>query len=191
MRSLFKPVTANNSGISANIFAVISQAATPRWQGFCGKAFSTRCFSSANNSDINEDCAGAVDGCHVTEAIGGLKGSRGRSAYSASKHAVIGLTRSAALDYAAKGIRISAVCPGMVNTPMAGFVSTNYDPEIVSRMVAQEPIGRFGEPEEIAAGRDMALQPGRELHSGSCNDGRWRPPRRLIEGAKIKILRHG
>jgi NAD(P)-dependent dehydrogenase (short-subunit alcohol dehydrogenase family) len=64
---------------------------------------------------------------------------------------VIGLTRSAALDYAAKGIRINAVCPGMVNTPMAGFVSKNYDPEIVSRVVAQESIGRFGEPEEIAA----------------------------------------
>jgi NAD(P)-dependent dehydrogenase (short-subunit alcohol dehydrogenase family) len=64
---------------------------------------------------------------------------------------VIGLTRSAALDYAAQGIRINAVCPGMVKPPMAGFVSKNYDPEIVSRMLAQEPIGRFGEPEEIAA----------------------------------------
>ena len=68
MRSLLKPVTANNSGIPANIFAVISQAATPRWQGFCGKASSARCFSSANNSDINEDRTGAVHDCHVTEA---------------------------------------------------------------------------------------------------------------------------
>ncbi len=64
---------------------------------------------------------------------------------------MIGLTRSAALDYADKGIRINAVCPGMVNTPMAVFVTNNYDPDIVSRMVAQEPIGRFGESEEIAA----------------------------------------
>lgn len=91
---------------------------------------------------------GSIVNC---SSIGGLKGSRGRSAYSASKHAVIGLTRSAALDYAAKVIRINAVCPGMVNTPMAGFVTQNYDPEIVRRMVEQEPIGRFGEPEEIAA----------------------------------------
>ena len=80
--------------------------------------------------------SGAIVNC---SSIGGVKGSRGRSAYSASKHAVIGLTRSAALDYATKGIRINAVCPGMVNTPMAAFVTKNYDPEIVRRMVAQEP----------------------------------------------------
>ena len=91
---------------------------------------------------------GAIVNC---SSIGGMKGSRGRSAYSASKHAVIGLTRSAALDYAATGVRINAVCPGMVDTPMAAFVTKNYDPDIVGRMVAQEPIGRFGEPMEIAA----------------------------------------
>ena len=92
--------------------------------------------------------SGAIVNC---SSIGGMKGSKGRSAYSASKHAVIGLTRSAALDYAATGIRINAVCPGMVKTPMAVFVTKNYDPDIMSRMVAQEPIGRFGAAEEIAA----------------------------------------
>ena len=92
--------------------------------------------------------SGAIVNC---SSIGGMVGSKGRSAYSASKHAVIGLTRSAALEYAAQGIRINAVCPGMINTPMAIAVTNNYAPEIVKAMVAREPIGRFGEPEEIAA----------------------------------------
>jgi NAD(P)-dependent dehydrogenase (short-subunit alcohol dehydrogenase family) len=92
--------------------------------------------------------SGAIVNC---SSIGGMVGSKGRSAYSASKHAVIGLTRSAALEYASRGIRINAVCPGIINTPMAVEVTRNYDPEIVNAMVAREPIGRFGEPEEIAA----------------------------------------
>jgi NAD(P)-dependent dehydrogenase (short-subunit alcohol dehydrogenase family) len=74
----------------------------------------------------------------------------------------------------------------MVNTPMAVFVTKNYDPEIVRRIVAQEPIGRFGEPEEIAAYRGTALQPGRELHGGSCYGSQWRSPRRLIDGAEVE-----
>ncbi len=92
--------------------------------------------------------SGAIVNC---SSIGGMVGSKGRSAYSASKHGVIGLTRSAALEYAAQGIRINAVCPGMVNTPMAVAVTKNYDPDIVKAMVARAPIGRFGEAEEIAA----------------------------------------
>ncbi len=92
---------------------------------------------------------GAIVNC---SSIGGMVGSKGRAAYSASKFAVNGLTRAAALDYAGQGIRINAVCPGIVgNTPMAAWVTKNYDPEIVKQMVAAEPIGRLGEPAEIAA----------------------------------------
>jgi NAD(P)-dependent dehydrogenase (short-subunit alcohol dehydrogenase family) len=97
---------------------------------------------------ITAQGSGAIVNC---SSIGGMVGSAGRSAYSASKFAVTGLTQSAALEYAAKGIRINAVCPGMINTPMAIEVTKNYDPDLVKQMVAQEPIGRFGEPEEIAA----------------------------------------
>ena len=92
--------------------------------------------------------SGAIVNC---SSIGGMVGSKGRSAYSASKHGVIGLTRSAALDYATQGIRINAICPGIINTPMAVSVTKNYDPDIVKAMLAREPIGRFGEPEEIAS----------------------------------------
>jgi NAD(P)-dependent dehydrogenase (short-subunit alcohol dehydrogenase family) len=93
--------------------------------------------------------SGAIVNC---SSIGGMRGSKGRAAYSASKFGVIGLTRAAALDYANKGIRINAVCPGIIgNTPMAATVTKNYDPDIVKAFVAAEPIGRLGEPDEIAA----------------------------------------
>jgi NAD(P)-dependent dehydrogenase (short-subunit alcohol dehydrogenase family) len=93
--------------------------------------------------------SGAIVNC---SSIGGMRGSKGRAAYSASKFGVIGLTRAAALDYAAKGIRINAVCPGIIgNTPMSARVTKNNSPEIIKALVAAEPIGRLGEPEEIAA----------------------------------------
>jgi NAD(P)-dependent dehydrogenase (short-subunit alcohol dehydrogenase family) len=93
--------------------------------------------------------SGAIVNC---SSIGGMRGSKGRAAYSASKFGVIGLTRAAALDYADKGIRINAVCPGIMgNTPMAARVTKNYNPDIIKAFVAAEPIGRLGEPKEIAA----------------------------------------
>lgn len=82
-------------------------------------------------------------------SMGGLKGAKGLSAYSASKFGVLGLTRSAALEYAGQGIRINAVCPGFVHTPMEKTVSGGSD-EVLKAMATMVPANRFCEPEEIA-----------------------------------------
>jgi NAD(P)-dependent dehydrogenase (short-subunit alcohol dehydrogenase family) len=90
-------------------------------------------------------------GAVVNTASGaGVKAFRDQAAYASTKHAVIGLTSSAALEVAAQGIRINAVCPGIIDTEMMGRV-TGGTAEGYAAVIAQEPIGRMGRPEEIAA----------------------------------------
>lgn len=85
-----------------------------------------------------------------TSSVMGLVSTPTNPAYSASKHGVLGLTKSAALAYAQAGIRVNAVCPGFVHSPMTERkFSTN--PELEERLAAKHPIGRMGTPEEIAA----------------------------------------
>lgn len=83
-----------------------------------------------------------------TASIAGLVGSKNAGAYVAAKHGVVGLTKTAALEYATKGIRVNAVCPGVVRTPMLErMFETN--PKMEAAMLGFEPIGRFGAPTEI------------------------------------------
>ena len=85
-----------------------------------------------------------------TSSGAGVIGIKGNPAYTAAKHGVIGITRSAALDYAAQNIRVNAVCPGYIDTPMMGRF-TGGTAEGRAKVIAEEPVGRMGKPEEIAA----------------------------------------
>ena len=85
-----------------------------------------------------------------TSSGAGIKGFAGGAAYGAAKHGVIGLTRCAALDYAASNIRINAICPGIVDTEMMDRFTGGTDAGRAA-VIAQEPIGRMGHPDEIAA----------------------------------------
>jgi NAD(P)-dependent dehydrogenase (short-subunit alcohol dehydrogenase family) len=88
--------------------------------------------------------SGAIVNC---SSLGGLVGLPHRSAYHASKHGVIGLTKSAAMDNAARGIRINAICPGCIDTPMGEEI----DPEAMKSFLKEQPIGRMGRVDEIAS----------------------------------------
>jgi NAD(P)-dependent dehydrogenase (short-subunit alcohol dehydrogenase family) len=105
---------------------------------------------------MRDQGSGAIVNC---SSLGGLVGIPGRAAYHASKHGVLGLTKSAALEYAPRGIRINAVCPGTIATPMVTDMidKGELDPDAA---IADQPINRLGEPEEIAAAVLWLCSPG-------------------------------
>ncbi|MBA4054475.1 MAG: short chain dehydrogenase [Marivirga sp.] len=82
-------------------------------------------------------------------SIAGLVGFVGLPAYVVSKHGIVGLTKTAALEYAKQGIRVNAVCPGVIRTPMVDR-TTGKDKAVEKKFEEMEPVGRMGEPEEVA-----------------------------------------
>ena len=106
--------------------------------------------------------SGAIVNC---SSLGGLVGQAGRATYHATKHGVIGLTKSAAMDYAPLGIRINAVCPGVIATPMSTDLIENQ-PDAMKEVMRDQPIGRPGRPEEVAAAALWLCSPAASLVLG-------------------------
>ena len=139
-------VAANVAG-SPGVYAHVAEARTDDWRDtmavnldgvfFCLRAELRAMRASGRGSIVN------------VASSAGRMGVPGLSAYSASKHAVLGLTKSAALEVAHNGIRVNAVCPGSVRTPMLrSFVGGDED--LLEKMGRRAPMGRLGEPSEIA-----------------------------------------
>src|SRR6266704_692355 len=91
--------------------------------------------------------SGTIVNC---SSLGGLVGSPECGIYHAAKHGVLGFTKSAALEYAARGIRINAICPGLIQTPMSDQMVAAGQGEALKEMEKSIPMGRVGRPEEIA-----------------------------------------
>ena len=103
------------------------------------------CMKAEINQLLKQNSGGAIVN---TSSGAGLAGVRGMPAYVAAKHGVAGLTRAAALEYGRNNIRINAVCPGPIRTPMMGRLLQDR-PDIEQRFARAEPLKRLGEPEEI------------------------------------------
>jgi NAD(P)-dependent dehydrogenase (short-subunit alcohol dehydrogenase family) len=105
---------------------------------------------------MRQQGSGAIVNC---SSLGGLVGLPGRASYHASKHGVLGLTKSTALEYAPRGIRINAVCPGTIDTPMVADMIAKGELDM-TEAIRNQPIGRLGRADEIAAAVLWLCSPG-------------------------------
>lgn len=120
---------------------------------------------------LRQESGGAIVNC---ASVAGLEGVAGLPAYCASKHGVVGLTRAAALEYATRKIRVDAVCPGAIETPMLErFMASSEDAR--QTVIASEPIGRLGKPEEVASAVLWLCSEGASFTTGQAIavDGGW------------------
>ena len=96
--------------------------------------------------EMRKEKRGSIVNC---ASVAGLSGFANLPAYVASKHAIVGLTKSGALENAKEGVRVNAICPGVIHTAMVDRV-IHGDKELQKQYISMEPVGRMGEPEEIA-----------------------------------------
>jgi len=129
------------------------------------------CMAHEVRQMLKQEEGGAIVNC---ASVAGLVGIAGLPAYVASKHGVVGLTRTAALDYATRRIRVNAVCPGAIVTPMLERFMGSSE-EAKATVIANEPIGRLGQPDEIAAAVLWLCGDGASFTTGQALavDGGW------------------
>jgi len=136
----------NNAGISGPL-TTVADTAESKWDRVI--AINLKGVWLCMKSEIQQMLKQGSGAIVNTASGAGLVGIAGASAYVASKHGVLGLTKTAALEYAKQGIRVNAVCPGVIDTPMVQRL-TDRHPSAAEAMVAAHPISRVGKPAEIA-----------------------------------------
>ncbi|MDF5890340.1 SDR family oxidoreductase [Pseudomonas syringae pv. syringae] len=137
----------NNAGIQ-NVLAEIADATVEDYDKVM--SINLRSVWSCMKFELQhmrQQGSGTIVNC---SSLGGLLGGAERANYHAAKHGVLGLTKSAALEYATRNIRVNAVCPGLIWTPMADRMVASGQKEALEGMTQMIPMGRHGRPEEIA-----------------------------------------
>ncbi|MFO7569685.1 MAG: glucose 1-dehydrogenase [Smithellaceae bacterium] len=166
----------NNAGVSSPSMRRIVNTTAKEWDWMMNTNLKGvwRCMKYEIPRMLKQGCGAIVN----NSSLAGFCSEVGLSIYAASKHAVLGLTRAAALDYAHRKVRINAVCPGFIHTPMLEE-PWEQNPQIKDITMALVPMKRFGRPEEIASavlwmcseeasfmtGKEMVIGGGQGIHS--------------------------
>ena len=136
----------NNAGVMARI-AATGESTREDWDRVIG--VNLRGVWSCMRQELRQMERQGSGAIVNNASVGALTGNPGIASYIASKHGVVGLTRTAALEYAKQGIRVNAINPGTIDTQIARDV-VNGDPKAYAEMASAIPIGRMGRPDEIA-----------------------------------------
>lgn len=137
----------NNAGVQSEATET-ADATSEEFQRVNGiNLFGVWCCMKYELAQMRKQGSGTIVNC---SSLGGLVGLPGRSIYHGTKHGVVGMTKSTALEYASQGIRVNAVCPGTIDTPMVAKMVDSGDLPLED-ILREQPIGRLGKPEEIAS----------------------------------------
>lgn len=137
----------NAAGVAGSGFMPMLEVPLDDWHAVIGINLTGLWLSMrAQMKQMQRQGAGAIVNA---ASVAGLVGTRTNNAYSASKFGVVGLTKSVALEYGAQGIRVNAVCPGWIETPMTAGLTEQ--PDAHTAIAAAHPMGRTGQPEEVGA----------------------------------------
>ncbi|MFI5500750.1 SDR family NAD(P)-dependent oxidoreductase [Nocardia asteroides] len=138
-------IAVNAAGVSQSPFAKVADLDIDSWRRVLSINLDGMFHALRAEIPAMLESGGSIVTIASTMSV--VASASGISAYAAAKHGVLGLTRAAALEYADRGIRINAVGPGIIETPMTG----TWTPDKKAAQIAQHPAGRFGRPEEVAA----------------------------------------
>lgn len=137
----------NNAGIDGPLQTVLTDLDEGDWDRVI--SINLKAVWMCMKYEIKQMLAQGKGSIVNTASMFGLVGNEGGAAYNAAKHGVIGLTKTAALEFSRLGIRVNAVCPGVILTPLVKKITEMY-PEATAALEASHPIGRCGNPDEVA-----------------------------------------
>jgi NAD(P)-dependent dehydrogenase (short-subunit alcohol dehydrogenase family) len=136
----------NNAGIEGSVMVPLAKYSETTWDSVLDVNLKGVFLCMKYELAPIVECKGAIVNM---ASVAGLSGSRMGVAYHASKHGVVGLTKAAAIEYASKGVRVNAIAPGVIQTPMSER-SASSDASMVDGLIRAHPLGRLGRAEEVA-----------------------------------------